>query len=218
MIDWINALLRAIMCLGFLIFVVKPMLMVFSRREFNHMELEDAAQSSVNSAFQAWRVNHGKHYYDNPEYAEMMASNPNLELPDLSKPPEQLPPPEVKVEDPSDKINAGTNEDLSAGPTAEAVKTSEAALDSANQALDNPESKAEGDDTAQNTTEDEEGMDEMKAKLALEKKKKKAQSIPPELLNNANSFDDKLMVVRLITEQDQGRVAAVLKKMIQGGV
>jgi hypothetical protein len=91
-------------------------------------------------------------------------------------------------------------------------------LDSANQALDNPESKAEGDDTAQNTTEDEEGMDEMKAKLALEKKKKKAQSIPPELLNNANSFDDKLMVVRLITEQDQGRVAAVLKKMIQGGV
>ena len=99
MIDWINALLRAIMCLGFLIFVVKPMLLVFSRREFNHMELEDAAQSSVNSAFQAWRINHGKHYYDNPEYAEMMASNPNLELPDLSKPPEQLPPPEVKAED-----------------------------------------------------------------------------------------------------------------------
>ena len=60
-------------------------------------------------------------------------------------------------------------------------------------------------------------MDEMKAKLAQEMKKKKSQSIPPELLNNANSFDDKLMVVRLITEQDQGRVAAVLRKMIQGG-
>jgi len=54
--------------------------------------------------------------------------------------------------------------------------------------------------------------------LAAEKKKKKAQSVPPELLDNANTYDDKLMVVRMITEQDQGRVAAVLKKMIQGGV
>jgi hypothetical protein len=217
MIDWINALLRAIMCLGFLIFVVKPMLLVFSRREFNHMELEDAAQSSVNSAFQAWRINHGKHYYDNPEYAEMMASNPNLELPDLSKPPEQLPPPEVKAEDSSEMINAGTNEILPADPATEAVQTSEAALDSTNQALEKSDSKTEGDDTTLSSTEDEEGMDEMKAKLAQEKKKKKSQSIPPELLNNANSFDDKLMVVRLITEQDQGRVAAVLRKMIQGG-
>jgi hypothetical protein len=217
MIDWINALLRAIMCLGFLIFVVKPMLMVFSRREFNHMELEDAAQSSVNSAFQAWRVNHGKHYYDNPEYAEMMASNPNLELPDLSKPPEQLPPPDVKAEDPPEMISSGTSENIPVDPTAEALQNTETASDSTNQALENPDSKAEGVETAQDSTQDEEGMDEMKAKLALEKKKKKAQSIPPELLNNANSFDDKLMVVRLITEQDQGRVAAVLKKMIQGG-
>jgi len=114
MIDWINALLRAVMCLGFLIFVVKPMLMVFTRREFNHIELEDAAQSSVNSAFQAWRVNHGAHYYDNPEYAEMMASNPNLELPDLSKPPELLPAPEVTAvvaEEPS-TLEVATNENL----------------------------------------------------------------------------------------------------------
>jgi len=217
MIDWINALLRAIMCLGFLIFVVKPMLMVFSRREFNHMELEDAAQSSVNSAFQAWRLNHGKHYYDNPEYAEMMASNPNLELPDLSKPPEQLPPPGVKAEDPTEIISSGTNGNIPVDPAADVLQTTETALDSTNLALENPDSNADGGETAQDSTQDEEGMDEMKAKLALEKKKKKAQSIPPELLNNANSFDDKLMVVRLITEQDQGRVAAVLKKMIQGG-
>jgi len=147
----------------------------------------------------------------------MMASNPNLELPDLSKPPEQLPPPDVKAEDPPEMISSGTSENIPVDPTAEALQNTETASDSTNQALENPDSKAEGVETAQDSTQDEEGMDEMKAKLALEKKKKKAQSIPPELLNNANSFDDKLMVVRLITEQDQGRVAAVLKKMIQGG-
>jgi hypothetical protein len=36
-------------------------------------------------------------------------------------------------------------------------------------------------------------------------------------MNNANSFDDKLMLVQMIVQQEQGRVAGVLKKMIQGG-
>jgi len=56
----------------------------------------------------------------------------------------------------------------------------------------------------------------MKAKMAAEKKKAKPPSIPPELMNNANSFDDKLMLVQMIVQQEQGRVAGVLKKMIQG--
>jgi hypothetical protein len=216
MIDWINAVLRALMCLGFLILVVKPMLMVFTRREFNHAELEDAAQSSVNSAFQAWRVNHGSHYYDNPEYAEMMASNPSLVLPDLSKPkePEQITKEidsdknkdvvvasELKTENVED--SAGQTENLQAAST-DTEKLEEVKVD-------------EEDSVKVAETEEDESMDAIKAKLAEEKKKKKAQSVPPELLNNANTYEDKLMVVRLITEQDHGRVAAVLKKMIQGG-
>jgi hypothetical protein len=215
MIDWINALLRAVMCLGFLILVVKPMLMVFTRREFNHVELEDAAQSSVNSAFQAWRINHGTHYYDNPEYAEMMASNPNLKLPDLSKPQESLPPPEVTTAIAEDSIPLEvvdkSNEEKLEDKVADQSVSQEVVL--------KDETKNdESDASVEEVTEEEDSMDAMKAKLAEEKKKKKAQAVPPELLNNANSYEDKLMVVRLITEQDHGRVAAVLKKMIQGGV
>ena len=214
MIDWINALLRAVMCLGFLIFVVKPMLMVFTRREFNHIELEDAAQSSVNSAFQAWRVNHGAHYYDNPEYAEMMASNPNLELPDLSKPPELLPAPEVTAvvaEEPS-TLEVATNENLAESTIESETAQTVAVVDSAQN-----ENKVKELDPAEEEQFEEGSMDAMKSKLAAEKKKKKSQSVPPELLDNANTYEDKLMVVRMITEQDHGRVAAVLKKMIQGG-
>ena len=215
MIDWINALLRAVMCLGFLILVVKPMLMVFTRREFNHIELEDAAQSSVNSAFQAWRVNHGTHYYDNPEYAEMMASNPNLELPDLSKSPESLPAPEAPT------VSAEDSKSMEVGDKSIEEKREDKVADqsvSQEVALKDEPKNDESHASVEEVTEEEDSMDAMKAKLAAEKKKKKAQTVPPELLNNANTYEDKLMVVRLITEQDHGRVAAVLKKMIQGGV
>lgn len=191
------------------------MLMVFTRREFNHVELEDAAQSSVNSAFQAWRINHGTHYYDNPEYAEMMASNPNLKLPDLSKPQESLPPPEVTTAIAEDSIPLEvvdkSNEEKLEDKVADQSVSQEVVL--------KDETKNdESDASVEEVTEEEDSMDAMKAKLAAEKKKKKAQTVPPELLNNANTYEDKLMVVRLITEQDHGRVAAVLKKMIQGGV
>ncbi len=215
MIDWVNAILRAVMCFAFLMLIVRPMLVALSRKEVNQLEIEDAAQSSVNSAFAAWRNNHGLHYYDNPEYAEMMASNPNLELPDLSKPPvPALPAPEVAPQEEA--------------PGAEVAQQSEAAHDlaAADQAASTeaktPEEASSTEvaslDESSVAEEDEEessGMDSIKAQMAAEKKKKKQQAIPQELLN-ANSYEDKLMLVRMIVQQEQGRVSGVLKKMIQG--
>jgi len=115
MIDWVNAVLRTVMCMGFLLLVVRPMLLAFSRKEVNRLEIEDAAESSVHSAFDAWRIHHGRHYYDNPEYAEMMASNPNLELPDLSKP---VPEPEVATAPPEVPVQ----EEASAVPVTDQVE------------------------------------------------------------------------------------------------
>jgi hypothetical protein len=208
MIDWVNAILRAVMCFAFLMLIVRPMLVALSRKEVNQMEIEDAAQSSVNSAFAAWRNNHGLHYYDNPEYAEMMASNPNLELPDLSQPiAPALPAPEVAPQEETPVAEVAENQEgeqieaSDANASAEAANTEVASLD----ASASPEE--EEDESS--------GMDNIKAQMAAEKKKKKQQSIPPELLN-ANSYEDKLMLVRMIVQQEQGRVSGVLKKMIQG--
>ncbi|MFN0005688.1 MAG: hypothetical protein ACKVPZ_11935 [Burkholderiaceae bacterium] len=211
MIDWINAVLRTVMCLGFLLLVVRPMLLAFSRKEVDRLAIEDAAQSSVNSAFNAWRIHNGRHYYDNPEYAEMMASNPNLELPDLSKPaPKPVPEPEVVIEPPVAETPAE--------PPVEEVAVEQALAEVAQA---QPEA-APAQDVVVSPEENEEDEEEdpvkaMKARLAAEKKKAKPPSIPPELMNNANSFDDKLMLVQMIVQQEQGRVAGVLKKMIQGG-
>ena len=210
MIDWINAVLRTVMCLGFLLLVVRPMLLAFSRKEVDRLAIEDAAQSSVNSAFNAWRIHNGRHYYDNPEFAEMMASNPNLVLPDLSKPvPEPTPEPEVVVETPvaETPVEAPIEEVVAQEPVVEVA-----------QAPSEPEPNAPAEVVAEeDNLDDDDPVKAMKAKMAAEKKKSKPPSIPPELMNNANSFDDKLMLVQMIVQQEQGRVAGVLKKMIQGG-
>lgn len=216
MIDWVNAILRALMCFAFLMLIVRPMLVALSRKEVNQLEIEDAAQSSVNSAFDAWRNNNGLHYYDNPEYAEMMASNPNLELPDLSQPPAPaLAPPEEPAKEEAPSVDAVVAQETQ--PVEETPAATEASAPETNSQADSKSSELASVDQAPPSEEEEDAssMDSIKAQLAAEKKKKKQQAIPAELLN-ANSYEDKLMLVRMIVQQEQGRVSGVLKKMIQG--
>ncbi len=216
MIDWVNAVLRTVMCMGFLLLVVRPMLLAFSRKEVNRMEIEDAAESSVNSAFNAWRVHHGRHYYDNPEYAEMMASNPNLELPDLSQP-QSLPAPQPTPE--PEKIEEATLAQAPVETPIEPPTEEVVALATVEEgAQTQPEATpTETVPAEEENPEEEDPVKAMKAKMEAEKKKAKPPTIPPEIMNNANSFDDKLMLVQMIVQHEQGRVAGVLKKMIQGG-
>jgi type IV secretory pathway VirB10-like protein len=221
MIDWVNAVLRTVMCMGFLLLVVRPMLLAFSRKEVNRLEIEDAAESSVHSAFDAWRIHHGRHYYDNPEYAEMMASNPNLELPDLSQPaPEPVPPVELEVKkEDNNEVTTETVAEIQEPSEASEPPVGEVAEGAPSESTSEVAKESEKPVAEVETVvaeEDENSMEAMKARLAAEKKKAKPPSIPPELMNNANSFDDKLMLVQMIVQQEQGRVAGVLKKMIQG--
>jgi len=64
--------------------------------------------------------------------------------------------------------------------------------------------------------DDDEGetLEQMRERVKLENKQKKP-TIPPELLQNANSYEDQLMVVRMIVDQEQSRVASVIRNMIQ---
>jgi flagellar M-ring protein FliF len=58
--------------------------------------------------------------------------------------------------------------------------------------------------------EEGESLEEIKAKL-----KPKKSAISADMLDTANSYDDKVAVVRLLVAEDAGRVANVLKKMIK---
>jgi len=60
-----------------------------------------------------------------------------------------------------------------------------------------------------------ETLAEIKERMKREQKNAKKPVIPPELLNNAKSYEDKVGVVRMVVHQDQSRVAAVIRGMIE---
>jgi len=60
--------------------------------------------------------------------------------------------------------------------------------------------------------------DDVKANLKKFKPKKPKLTVPDEFLKGANSYDDKLMLVKYLTEQEKGRVTLIFKKMIQAGM
>lgn len=55
-------------------------------------------------------------------------------------------------------------------------------------------------------------------KQALKKRKKNRLSVPEEFLDGAKSYDDKLILVKMLTEKEKSRVVLMFKKMIQSGI
>ena len=102
-------------------------------------------------------------------------------------------------------------------PVAEEIP---AAVDTAAASADNaPEGEtppAEEAQLAEGEIEIREGetLAEIKERLKREQKAKKP-TIPPELLNSANSYEDKVGVVRMVVQADQSRVAQAIRSMIK---
>ena len=220
MVDLINVLLRAVMCIAFIMWVVRPMLMTFSRRELDHAEIEEAAQMAITSAFQAYsNNNNASNYYDNPQLAVFMAQNPDLHIPTDEEMAQRQ-----KAALEQAQADEAAAQLAAANPVAEPVTTdSPTEVASAEVATDSQPVPADGlstDATAvavleASPEEDEaETMEQMRERVKLENKQKRP-TIPPELLQNANSYEDQLMVVRMIVDQEQSRVASVIRNMIQ---
>jgi hypothetical protein len=222
MVDLINVLLRAVMCMAFIMWVVRPMLMTFSRRELDHAEIEEAAQMAITSAFQAYS-NNNTNYYDNPQLAVFMAQNPDLHIPTDEEMAQRQ-----KAALEQAQADQAAAQLAAANPVAEVVAAD--SLPDAASASAEADSKsvtgaqqvsadgvsADGTAVAVVSEEDaqEETLEQMRERVKLENKPKKP-TIPPELLQNANSYEDQLMVVRMIVDQEQSRVASVIRNMIQ---
>jgi len=73
-------------------------------------------------------------------------------------------------------------------------------------ALENPAAAADDEPNAAET------LEEIKAKM-----KPKKSNISAEMLDTANTYDDKVALIRMVVAEDQGRVASVLKNMIKIG-
>jgi hypothetical protein len=57
-----------------------------------------------------------------------------------------------------------------------------------------------------------EDLEAMKQKF----KPKKKVALPSEMLSNAKSYDDKLVLVKYLTEKEKGRVVLMVKNMLKG--
>jgi len=224
MVDLINVLFRALMCIAFIMWVVRRMLMTFSRRELDHAEIEEAAQMAITSAFQAYsNNNNATNYYDNPQLAVYMAQNPDLPIPTDAELAERQ-----KAALEQAQADEAAAQLAAADPESAVANTDDPVGAVTPSAEGEPQVVAVGLQDAQETApahgavvdevseEDEEGetLEQMRERIKLEKKQKKP-TIPPELLQNANSYEDQLMVVRMIVDQEQSRVASVIRNMIQ---
>lgn len=49
-------------------------------------------------------------------------------------------------------------------------------------------------------------------------KKKKKLTVPPEFLQEAKSYDDKLFLVKTLTEMEKGRVLLIIKGMLKDAI
>ena len=203
MLDFTNVALRTLMCLAFLVWVVRPMLMSMVRREPNYLELEEMAQLAVNSAY---RQQFASFYLPRPT-----EKSPTLMAEEVH---DEVQAPVVLLLTVEEQEALLLHEQAMAlrykGHEEELARRALVAEQEADRlAL---EAKALADLEA--GLDDDDGDDELKKMRENMKKEKKKPSIPAELLAG-NSYEDKLMVVRFVAEQEQNRVANTIRSMIQ---
>ncbi len=211
MLDFVNISLRTIMCLAFIAFVVRPMLMSMVRREPNTTELEEMAQLAVNSAFREQfasfyapkslpQIGATKFAKDGTaEQPSVQVSSAHAVLSEKEKLVLQAEMQAVKLR--QAELLKGHEEEMARRAEAtelEAERLAALALEQA-QVQDEDEE-----------TDDDSSLEKMRQSM---KKEKKKPAIPAELLAG-NSYEDKLMVVRYVTEQEQNRVANTIRSMI----
>jgi hypothetical protein len=197
------------MCLAFLAIVVRPLLMSMVRKDPNTLELEEMAQLAVNSAF---KEQFNSYYAARPQKLPELEktvidvqATPVGEDSDEHTPLVQLTEEELAALaqfdlDEAERVR-GHEEEMARRVALAAEKAAQQAEYEAQRlALENV-----GDD------EEDESLKKMRENM---KKEKKKPTIPAELLAG-NSYEDKLMIVRLVTEQEQNRVANAIRSMIQ---
>jgi hypothetical protein len=61
----------------------------------------------------------------------------------------------------------------------------------------------------------EDNPEDLKKKLDQFKAPKKKLTIPKELLEGANNYDDKLMVIKVVADRDRSKVIKLIKAMLK---
>jgi hypothetical protein len=220
--DVINTLLMGLIFMVVIVTIVRPFVLNMVGNAASNSEMQKAAVAAVEremmrkaELFEAQRA-------DKIKFQMLLLETPQKPKPKpvIEVEPEPMPErvaeellvaePEVQtaVEAEPEVLADATEAEAVAAPEPEA--TSEAAEV---QALEAEAPLVEGEIEIR----EGESLAEIKERIRKEQQKTKKPTIPPELLNTANSYEDKVGVVRMVVQADQSRVASVIRGMIQVG-
>lgn len=223
--DVINTLLMGLIFMVVIVTIVRPFVLNLVGQAASNSEMQKAAIAAVEremmrkaELFEAQRA-------DKIKYQMMLLEKPEKPKPKPVIEPE--PEPEVVPEPVAEEVPepvAEVQPEVVEEPVAEVAEAP--AEETAPEAA--PEASAEGSEDASEAEEAEEALAEgeieiregetlaeIKERIRKEQQKAKKPTIPPELLNTANSYEDKVGVVRMVVQTDQSRVASVIRGMIQ---
>ena len=224
--DVINTLLMGLIFIVIVVTVVRPIMLNLVHNQVDGDDIQKIVNETVNQHLM-------RHFQDQAaaRTAEIRYQKLLLELPPKPKKPEpelfpedeeEVPVAAAPVEEPVAEVApVDTPETSDAEATTETAEASE----HAGEGEAATEASAEGGDSAEAGEEEVgdgeieiregETLAEIKERMKKEQKQAKKPTIPPELLNNANSYEDKVGVVRMVVHADHSRVAALVRSMIK---
>ncbi|WP_310610188.1 hypothetical protein [Limnohabitans sp.] len=218
--DVINTLLMGLIFMVVIVTIVRPFVLNMVGQVASNSDMQKAAIAAVEremirkaELFEAQRADKIKYQMlllekpEKPRPKPVFESEPEPEL-------EVVPEPVAEVV-PETSLQEESTAEIAEAPMQEgsvdAVDAQdEAAVAESVDAIDE-EALADGEIEIR----EGESLAEIKERIRKEQQKAKKPTIPPELLNSANSYEDKVGVVRMVVQADQSRVAAAIRGMIE---
>ena len=217
--DVINTLLMGLIFMVVIVTIVRPFVLNMVGQAASNSDMQRAAIDAVEremirkaELFEAQRADKIKYQMMLLEKPEKPKPKPVIEPePEVVPEPVAVVEPEPVVEVQPEVVEEPAVPEVAVEDPAPEAPAEEAVAVAVAEPVEEEEALAEGEIEIR----EGESLAEIKDRIRKEQQKAKKPTIPPELLNSANSYEDKVGVVRMVVQADQGRVAAAIRGMIE---
>jgi|Laugresp1bdmlbsn_1035097.scaffolds.fasta_scaffold07627_2 hypothetical protein len=219
--DVINTLLMGLIFMVVIVTIVRPFVLNMVGQAASNSDMQRAAIDAVEremirkaELFEAQRADKIKYQMMLLEKPEKPKPKPVIEPePEVVPEPVAVVEPEPVVEVQPEVVEEPVVPEVAVEEAVPEVPAEEAVAEAPAEPVEEEDTLAEGEIEIR----EGESLAEIKDRIRKEQQKAKKPTIPPELLNSANSYEDKVGVVRMVVQADQSRVASVIRGMIQVG-
>lgn len=209
--DVINTLLMGLIFMVIVVTVVRPFVLHIVNGAVTTEDLQKEAIEAVQQEMMRVSMVAEAQRNDQILFQQLL-----LEVPEK---PKHKPVPEVELETEETKVQEEEVQPDATEEKAAVESATDISADGVPTEVIAETQEGEAEDPAASSGEivmqEGESLADVKARMKREQAKAKKPTIPPELLNNANSYEDKVGVVRMVVQNDQSRVASVIRSMIQ---